>query len=187
MVKLNNVYKAFGDTKVLKGFTAEFNTGINLLLGHTGIGKTTVLNIIMGLEQSDAGNVEIYGGKRISAVFQEDRLLEKLDIIHNVAYVTDVSVNIKLASSLGLKEYMHKRVGELSGGTKRTVSLLRALSSEYDILILDEPFTGMDENIKKISIDVINQHSKGKTVIISTHDKYAIEYMGEKAKVIEVI
>lgn len=184
MIKLTNIHKSFGKKQVLQGFTAEFDKGINFLLGDTGKGKTTVLKIIMGLETPDSGTINV-PEYSIAPVFQENRLLENLDVASNISYVTDVEMDMETVYNLHIEELLHKKTSKLSGGTKRIVALLRALTCNAQVLILDEPFTGMDDEAKKRAMDTIIDKSKGKIVIISTHDKYAVEYMG--GKIIEVM
>lgn len=185
MIKFNGVCKSFGEKAIVHNCNWEFGEGVTFLVGDTGKGKTTIMKMIMGLEQADSGSVETKG--KISPVFQEDRLLENTDIENNVRYVSDAPLNMELVCELELTEYLGVPVRKLSGGTKRRVALLRALSVDFDILLLDEPFTGLDVSIKSKTMDVIRKYTAGKQVVISTHDKDALKYMGDKAKIIEVI
>lgn len=187
MIELLNISKYFGDTLVLKGFNAVFKEGqINFLTGDSGKGKTTVIRIILGLEKPDKGIIKMEDGSKFSVVFQENRLFDKLSIEDNVRYITDNPLDTNMIKALGLSEYLGKRVCSLSGGTKRRTAILRALCADYDILVMDEPFTGLDENMKKQVMDAIMIYSEGKTVIIATHDKYAIEYMSKGNNIVEV-
>lgn len=185
MIKLTNLFKSYNGKTILSDFSVTFEKGISFLIGENGKGKTTILKIIMGVEKPDKGGVEIED-ESISVMFQENRLLEKLDIKSNIEYVTDKEIPQSLLLRLELNEHIHTPVMKLSGGTKRRVALARALCYDFKILLLDEPFTGMDEAIKQKAMDAIIEFSKGKTVIISTHDKYAIEYMIDFGKIIEV-
>ena len=187
MIELLKVSKSFGDTNVLKDFNAEFKDGqINFLTGDSGKGKSTVIRLILGLENPDKGIIKIEDSCKFSVVFQENRLFDKLSIEDNIGYITNNSLKINMIKALGLSEYLGKPVCSLSGGTKRRVSVLRALCGDYDILLMDEPFTGLDENMKKQVMDAVMEYSAGKTVIIATHDKYAIEYMNKGNNIIEV-
>lgn len=185
MIELVDVYKAYGEKAVLCGFSTVFQEGaVNFLVGASGAGKTTILRLLMGLESPDGGQVVCEG--RIGAVFQENRLFENMSIEENIGYVADKPIDMDLVNKLDLGKYMGKPLRELSGGTKRRVCLLRALSVPFDILVLDEPFTGLDEAVKIQVIEALMEYSFKKTVIISTHDKYAIEYIGRDKKIVEV-
>lgn len=185
MIKFNGVCKSFGQRVIVRNCNWELGEGVTFLVGDTGKGKTTIMKMIMGLEQADSGSVETKG--RISPVFQEDRLLENTDIENNIRFVSDAPLNMQLVCELELTQHLHVPVRKLSGGTKRRVALLRALSVDFDILLLDEPFTGLDAHIKSKTMDVVCKYTDGKQVVISTHDKDALKYMGDKAKIIEVI
>lgn len=186
ILRLDKVCKSFGDVVVLDNFSAVFNDGINFLIGESGKGKTTVLRLILGLEKADSGEIDgLYN--KMSAVFQENRLFENMTIEENVKYVTDTPLDLELVSKLCLKPYLGKEVSALSGGTKRRVEILRALSVDADLVIMDEPFTGLDDITKIHTMDTIMEYSHNKMVIISTHDKYAIKYIGNSKNIVEVM
>ena len=171
---LKNISKAFGDKSVLNDLTVEFKNGSRTcIMGASGSGKTTLLNIIMGLVKPDAGELTDLP-KRISAVFQEDRLCEPYSAVKNVLAVTGKDVSeekiVSLLNDLKLTGSEYLPVSTLSGGMRRRVALARALLAKGDMLILDEPFKGLDEETRRVVIDVINRYTKGKTLIVSTHD-----------------
>lgn len=120
------------------------------LTAPSGAGKTTLLRILLGLEQPDRGEVLAPPGTRWSAVFQEDRLLEHLDARDNLRFVLGaVSPEaLTLLETLGLGDVGGKIVAEYSGGMRRRLALARALLSPCDALVLDEPFTGLDPEIR---------------------------------------
>ncbi len=171
---LKNISKSFGNKSVLKDKTLSLENGSRTcIMGASGSGKTTLLNIIMGLLKPDGG--EIIGvPKHIAAVFQEDRLCEPYSAVANVFAVTGKSVAeeriVALLRELGLEGSEYLPVNTLSGGMRRRVALARALLAESELIILDEPFKGLDEDTRKSVIDVINRNTKGKTLIVSTHD-----------------
>jgi len=175
-IMMNNIHKSFKGQQVLNNLTMSFLEGkITCVMGASGAGKTTLAYILMGLLVADSGEIIGVQGKKISAVFQEDRLIEHWDAIKNILLVSpkDVTKEIVRQSleEIGLTEYEGKPVKSLSGGMRRRVAIVRALLSEYDILLMDEPFKGLDEELKRQVISYVKEKSKDKTVIIITHDK----------------
>ena len=161
-----------------------------LLRGPSGIGKTTFLRIIAGLEKPDSGSVEIsmgeaaHGGKglRVGMVFQEDRLLEQLSSVDNVSLV-DPSVSRERArralSEILEPEALEKPVRELSGGMKRRVAIVRAVLPPSDILVMDEPFTGLDPETRKRVIDYIMKNKGRRPLILASHEPEGLPEMRE--------
>ena len=103
-------------------------------MGKSGLGKTTLLRILMGLEKYDAGSIEGMENKKISAVFQEDRLCENLSAVTNVAIVCEKNVTLqeirKELENIGLSGSTEKPVKELSGGMKRRVAIIRSIMAD---------------------------------------------------------
>lgn len=188
-IKLEHINKNFGDKIVLNDFSAEFKDDcITCLMGPSGVGKTTVLNIIMGLAKPDNGNVSGINNRKLSVVFQEDRLLNWLSAIDNVALVSNETVTkekiISLLNELGLEDSSYDSVSKLSGGMKRRVAIARALINKAEILILDEPFKGLDEDTKENVMSIIKKYSKSKCVILVTHDISEAKFL--EADIIEL-
>jgi NitT/TauT family transport system ATP-binding protein len=150
-------------------------------MAPSGMGKTTLLRIIMGLEEPDSGSIKGLEDLKISTVFQEDRLCEYLTPINNIKLVnptlTDQQI-LEALSSFGLSGCERQKTSELSGGMKRRIAILRAIMAEYDILFLDEPFKGIDINTKETVISEIIKRTKGKTIIFVTHDEAEASLMG---------
>lgn len=172
MIEIKNLSKSYGDNKVIDKFSLVLPEGeTSVIMGQSGCGKTTLLKVIMGLESPDGG--EITGVGRVSAVFQEDRLAEEFSPCKNVVLASGCTVSEaeKILASLGLKESIHQPVSSLSGGMKRRVAIARALSAEYDLIIMDEPLKGLDEETKISVMDVIRSHCRNKTALIVTHDE----------------
>jgi NitT/TauT family transport system ATP-binding protein len=175
-IQLNHIGKQFNQKVAFKDISLTFLEGrINCLMGASGIGKTTIINIIMGLVKPDEGEVLGTKGKRIAAVFQEDRLIEHWNAVKNVRLVCDRDISdeeiIRKLSLVEISEDKNKPVSDFSGGMRRRVAIVRALLAKSDLVILDEPFRGLDEELKKRVISYIKQNTKGKTVIIVTHEK----------------
>ena len=152
-ITLKNISKSFGDKSVLSDLNTFFEIGkISVIMGESGCGKTTLINIIMGLEKADSG--EISGvPESISAVFQEDCLSENFSAVSNLRAVTGKKVAketiTELLLSFGLNDKdINSPVNRLSGGMKRRVAIARALIAESGLIIMDEPFKGLDEETK---------------------------------------
>lgn len=180
-IRLDNISKSFGDKKVLTNFSAVIKKGkVTCIMGPSGCGKTTLLNIMAGLLTPDEGNITGIP-ERKSAVFQEERLCETFGAISNVRIVCGKNVKIETIKDhlnrIGLGDSMNKPVNRLSGGMRRRVSIVRAVLADRDILFLDEPFKGLDKDTKISVMEYIKEYTKGKTVIMVTHDKKEAEAM----------
>ncbi len=175
-ILVDRLCKSYGSEKVLTDFTCTFPEGkLTCIMGRSGGGKTTLIRILLGLEKADKGRVEGLSGKKIRAVFQEDRLCENLSAAANIRLVCKTHLSdeeLKAAfQRVCLEEVVGKPVRELSGGMKRRVAILRALFSEYDCLILDEPLKGLDEETKRQTVSYLLEQTKGKTVLAVTHEE----------------
>ncbi len=173
MLAVTGLQKNFGEKEILRGFSFQFpDQGICCLFGPSGCGKTTLLRILAGLERPDAGKIHRKG--ELSVVFQEDRLLPWMTAAENIRIVrstlTKIDVDRALAA-VGLSGEGDKFPYELSGGMKRRVAIARALAYGGDILLLDEPFRGLDSAVKNLIIEQIRIQSKKKTVVLVTHDR----------------
>lgn len=171
----DNIYKSFQDKKVFSNFSGKIEGGTtNCLFGPSGSGKTTLIRILLNLDSLDDGRIINIDELKKSVVFQEDRLCENLSSFINVKMVlsenSDSCLAKRLLIDLGLEENINQKVAELSGGMKRRVAIARALASEYDLLILDEPFKGLDNKTKEETIKIVKRQSSGKTVLLVTHD-----------------
>ena len=173
-IEFVNVTKKFDKYKVLKNFSYTFeDKKTSFIMGSSGVGKTTLVRIIMGLENDYYGEVKGLEGRKMSAVFQDDSLCQNLSVFLNIKLVSDLISKEKLIrdlSELGLDDILDKRVRELSGGMKRRVAILRALSVEFDTLIMDEPFKGLDSENKEKVMNMIIEKTFDKTVIIVSHN-----------------
>lgn len=146
-LRVEHLCKRYGENAVLDDISFTARVGVTRLLGPSGIGKTTLLRVLLGLETPDSGTVN--GDKfRWTAVFQENRLLEGLDAEGNLRFVLGANYNAAAAQALleelGLGDVGKKKVRDYSGGMQRRLALARALLAPSDALALDEPFTGLD-------------------------------------------
>jgi len=184
-IKLENICKSYENKNVLSNINLTFNSNeITCIMGDSGRGKTTLVNIITGLVKPDSGIIIGLENVKISIVFQEDRLLNWETALSNVLFVTNKQ-NINKARELlvqaGLGDSINKKAVELSGGMKRRVCVCRALIAEYDLLILDEPFKGLDVNIKPAIMNMVKEQiSPNKCIICITHDPNEAEFLGGK-------
>ena len=186
-IEFKNVTKKFNKEEVLKDFSYRFEDGkTTFVTGPSGIGKSTLIRIILGLENEFSGDVEGLENRKISAVFQDDSLCKNLSVLLNIKLVSDKVDEQKLIenlSEIGLEDVVNKRVRELSGGMKRRVAILRALSVDFDTLVMDEPFKGLDSETKKKVMDAVIKKTEGKTVIIVTHDIEEYKYFKNSREV----
>lgn len=188
-IVITDITKKFTDKTVLCDFSACFPAGkTTCIMGKSGCGKTTLINIIMGFLTPDNGSIEGVPEK-ISAVFQEDRLYEDYSVLSNVsasaANGTQKEDIHSCLSELGLEDSVKKPVKSLSGGMKRRTAIARALLSDYDLLILDEPFSGLDKGTKNSVMAYVKKKTAEKTVVFITHSEQEAEFMGDKIIIME--
>ena len=171
MLTIDHLEKRFGSTVLFRDLTFTVD-GPAVLWAPSGWGKTTLLRILMGLETPTAGRVQ--GAGRVSAVFQEDRLLEHLSAEGNLRFVLgrvyDPAAARALLDRLGLPDTGAQPVREFSGGMKRRLALARALLAPFDALALDEPFTGLDRENRDLALACIRETAGDRPVLLVTHD-----------------
>ncbi len=181
-IQLIDIGKRFGDKQVLRHVNLTLPEGeTTCLMAPSGAGKTTLVRILLGLLEPDEGRVEGLRGRRLAAVFQEDRLVETMDAVSNLRLFNPKLSRIAAADALiafGLEDSLRQPVRELSGGMRRRVALLRALLAEWDFLALDEPFKGLDEETRRRVIRRTREMTAGRTVLLVTHDAGEAEMMG---------
>ena len=172
-IRVQNLCKTYGDHVVLHNLSFTAGVGVTRILGRSGAGKTTLLRILLGLDQPDSGS--LFGTNcRWAAVFQEDRLLGHLDAEDNLRFALGSAYNAAaaktLSGELGLADVGSKPICEYSGGMKRRLALARALLAPSDALILDEPFTGLDEENRSIALRCILHAAQTKPVLLASHE-----------------
>ena len=181
-IVIEDLTKIYGENAVLNKFCATFNEGeTTCLMGRSGWGKTTLFNILMGFERADSGKISGMPAKK-SAVFQEDRLCEEFAALSNIKMVTGKAKSdseiLAHLEELGLKDDLQKPLCEYSGGMKRRVAIARAVLFDADVIFMDEPFKGLDADTKKLTMDYVMRHTKGKTLVVITHDTDECAYLG---------
>lgn len=182
---IKDLCKSFGEKKVLEGFSATFPAGsASCIMAPSGAGKTTLLSIMQGFTAPDSGSIT-GNDVKMSAVFQEDRLCEDFGAVSNVRFSCGSGKNKKskekivaCLESLGLGDSLDKPVREFSGGMKRRVAIARALMADYELLFLDEPFKGLDGEMRASVAGYIRTAAAGKTVIAVSHDETEAELLG---------
>lgn len=190
MIELRGVTHRFGDQVVLDDLDLDLPDGcVVAVMGVNGVGKTTLARLLLGLAVPGAGQIHGLDGLRRSAVFQEDRLCEHLTAVANVRLVLGRSVaSASVADELrrtGLDdESLAKPVRDLSGGQRRRVVIVRALLADSDLLVLDEPFTGLDTDAKALLLTYVRERRHGRTLVLITHDRAEATSLG--AEVVEL-
>ena len=193
LIEVKGLTKSFGSESLLKNFSLDISEGeIVAVMGPSGIGKSTLLNIIGGLDREYEGSIsydkKIFEGIEVPFpfVFQEsESLLPWKSVEDNVRIagrrLAQEEIDDAL-KSVGLYEHRRKKPSELSGGMKQRVSLARALVCRSRVLLLDEPFASLDSEMRtKLQLLVKDLcKSKGITVIMVTHDRSEAEAMADR-------
>ena len=173
---VRNLGKSYDGRSVLENVSFTAPVGLTRIAGNSGIGKTTLLRILLGLERADGGEVAPKN-LRWAAVFQEDRLLEGLDAAGNLRFALgaayDDSQAKALLEALGLGDVGWKKVCDYSGGMKRRLALARALLAPCDALALDEPFTGLDRTSRDAALRAVLRAAEEKIVLLAAHETLA--------------
>lgn len=200
-LEIKNIYKSFGSKKVLKGvsFSAESGEAFGLL-GRNGAGKTTSIRILMDVFAPESGKVLIdgkpvdYDKIRIGYLPEERGLYPKKKIIDQLVYFAELNGISKRDAvkavdfwleRLKMSEYRNKRLDTLSKGNQQKIQLITALAHNPQIIILDEPFSGLDPVNAMLLKDVVKEQiEKGKIVLFSSHQMNYIEEFCSKIGII---
>ena len=178
MIELHDVTVAYGDHTVLNKVSCRVpDGGVLRVTGPNGAGKSTLLKVVLGLVKPVSGEVTGVRGRRLAAVFQENRLCPWLSAIGNLRLVVpglsrgDAEAALE---ALGLAtDSLARPVRQLSGGQQRRVAIARALASPADIICLDEPFTGIDADALPSLVAQVAQGVGGRDVLLVSHDAQA--------------
>lgn len=177
---INSLTVQYDDNKVIDDFSYTIEPGrCYAIMGASGIGKTSLINAIMGLIPY-TGTISCGENLKISAVFQEDRLCEGMSASRNIKIVCDSKEQISripgLMSDFGLSDCVSRKVRNLSGGMKRRVAIIRALLSSHNLLIMDEPFKGLDETTRLAVMHSVRKETPDDTILMITHDISEAEF-----------
>ena len=201
-VTVRNVYKNYGDVEALKDLSLDFPRGqLTSVLGPSGCGKTTMLKIIAGLLPADSGEVTVNGqqvtepGSDRAFVFQDFALLPWANVLRNVAFGLELrgvarsereAIAEKYIGEVGLKGFERSYPHELSGGMRQRVGLARALCVDAQVLLMDEPFSAVDEQTRrKFQEDLLNLvKNESKTFIFVTHSIEEAVYVSDQVAIL---
>ncbi len=186
MAEFKSITKKYGNNTVLENFSLKLEKGTKtVIMGESGCGKTTLLRIAAGLEKPDGG--EFVCDEKIALMFQEPRLLLWKTALENVKTVLkkySFPLADKYLSDVGLKNDKNKFPHELSGGMAQRVAFARFLAfaeaENATLLLLDEPFSALDDETADRMLEILKSFSENKTVILVTHDKSDAENFADK-------
>lgn len=201
-VSTRKISKNYGEVEALRDLSLEFPKGqLTSLLGPSGCGKTTLLKIIAGLLEPSSGEVEVNGrtvtgpGKDRAFVFQDFALLPWASVIRNVAFGLEMRGMAKserediaknYINQVGLSGFEHAYPHELSGGMRQRVGLARALAVDSEVLLMDEPFSAVDEQTRrKFQEDLLSLvQNESKTFIFVTHSIEEAVYVSDQIAIL---
>ncbi len=201
-VSTRNISKNYGDVEALRDLSLEFPRGqLTSLLGPSGCGKTTLLKIIAGLLEPTSGEVEVNGqtvigpGPDRAFVFQDFALLPWASVLKNVTFGLEMrnvarsereAIAEKYIKDVGLAGFEHSYPHELSGGMRQRVGLARALAADPDVLLMDEPFSAVDEQTRrKFQEDLLSLvQNENKTFIFVTHSIEEAVYVSDQIAIL---
>ena len=180
LINFSHVSFGYGETPLLEDVSFSLpQNGVLCFSGPSGCGKTTLLRLIAGLEAPTAGTITTEKDTKVSMVFQENRLLPWLTAEENVALVCHDTVRTEEAlRAVLLWDERDKYPEELSGGMQRRVAIARALAYGGDILILDEPFTGLDQALCRSIAEEICRKFNDKLILLVTHSEEEARMFG---------
>lgn len=190
---IRDLSKSYGGRPVLSGLNMTFTSQSPCcLMSPSGSGKTTLFRILMGLETADSGSIHftddtgrtLPGRPGFSVVFQEDRLCEAFTPLENVRMTAGRSLpseQIRREMALLLpEESLDRPVSTLSGGMKRRTALCRAILTPSSVLLMDEPFTGLDDAMRRQAIRYLLDRLAGRLLLLSTHSQEDVSLLGGK-------
>ncbi len=192
--KLEHIHKSFGRQQVLRDITLEIPSGQVLgLLGPNGAGKSTLMKILIGLWKPDSGSVE--APSNIGYLPENNPLYEDMYVVEYLLFMARITMRDASAKEqadrvetlierVGLTPERHKHIRELSKGYRQRVGLAQALIGDPDLLILDEPTTGLDPNQLVDIRNLIRQVGRDRTVILSTHIMQEVREMCDRVIVL---
>ncbi len=201
-VVARNIFKNYGDVQALENLSLEFPRGqLTSILGPSGCGKTTLLKIIAGLLAPSAGEIEVNGqavtgpGPDRAFVFQDFALLPWASVVRNVAFGLELrgvaksereGIAEKYICDVGLNGFENSYPHELSGGMRQRVGLARALSVDSQVLLMDEPFSAVDEQTRrKFQEDLLALvQNENKTFIFVTHSIEEAVYVSDQIAIL---
>ncbi len=194
-VEIKNLNKSFQGKKIFENFSLTLDSSqINCIIGVSGGGKSTLLNMIAGLLKKDSGTIEGVNEEEISYIFQEDRLLSWLTIRENMElfiynyYDKEEAEELmkKIFKLLNIEETFKEYPENLSGGMRQRVNIARALIKPSKLILMDEPFKSLDYKTKYLIIKELKEvfQKEKRMVIFVTHDVEEAIFMDGKIYVL---
>lgn len=182
-MEMRSVSFSYGDTLILDRLSLDLSGGKRIcVMGESGRGKTTLLRLLLGLIKPQEGEIIRGENERPAVVFQEDRLLPWFTAKRNIEEVwsaeSGAPTTAELIEAMELSGNESKYPKELSGGMQRRVAIARALAFGGDPLLLDEPFKGLDPDMRERIAAAVNRYSKGASLLLITHDVRDAELLG---------
>lgn len=173
-IQIENLSKLYHDKIVFRKVNLTLERGKTYcIMGPSGCGKTTFLHVLLGIEKPDSGKMKGVNRQDVSAVFQEPRLLEEYTALENAFLFGTLSNenghDLEEFEKIIPGDAANKLAKELSGGMQKRVAILRAMASSASVIILDEPFTGLDEVTRKKTAEYILEKKGSRTILVSTH------------------
>ena len=195
MIQIQDLHKSFGKNAVLEGIDLKIDKpGIYAILGPNGSGKTTLIKTILGMVLPDKGQVEILG-KNVRKNWKYRAELNYLPQIANFPGNLKVAELLRMIKDLrgtesfeemlieqfGLQPFMDKKLSSLSGGTRQKVNIVIAFMFNSQLMILDEPSTGLDPNaLLVLKEHLLAEKARGKTILVTTHIMQFVEEMADE-------
>ena len=201
-IQLNTVSKSFNSKEVVKGVSFELESGeVFGLLGPNGAGKTTLIRMIMDIIKPDSGNIKIFNQPISSQIKNNIGYLPEERGLYNKQKVEEVLIYLAMLKDLSkqkardnvteylkkieMEEIRTKKLEELSKGMQQKIQIIAAFLTDPDIIILDEPFSGLDPiNTRLIKDMILDLKQKDKTVLLSTHQMAQVEALCDKVLMI---
>ena len=190
MTRIEHINKSFGSQQVLRDVTLYIPEGQVLgLLGPHGAGKSTLMKILIGLWRADSGQVSV--PERIGYLPENNPLYEEMYVAEYLQFMSGLTANANantvnaLIERVGLTHERHKHIRELSKGYRQRVGLAQALLGDPQLLILDEPTTGLDPNQLVEIRSLIRELGKERTVILSTHIMQEVREMCDRVVILD--
>ncbi|MCW6168281.1 MAG: ABC transporter ATP-binding protein [Thermoplasmatales archaeon] len=202
-LELRNISKSYGRTRVIDNMSLEVEEGeFFVVLGPSGTGKSTLLKIIVGIEQPDSGKVFIDGKdvtrlppnkRNLAMVFQNYALYPNLNVYNNIAFplkmhrIRYIDRKVKeVAAKLNITEILQKRIYQISGGQQQRVALARAIVRNPSMFLLDEPLSNLDARVRYTARSELKklQQELNQTFVFVTHDQKEAEALGDRVGVL---
>jgi phospholipid/cholesterol/gamma-HCH transport system ATP-binding protein len=208
VIEIKNVFKSFGDNQVLKDFSFDLKQGENVVvLGKSGSGKSVLIKCIIGLIKPDSGTIKVFGQNipdlnreeldkirvKVGFLFQSNALYDSMTVRENLEFPLrrhsikttkeqEYSLIVEALTNVGLADTIDKMPSELSGGMKKRIARARTLILKPDIILYDEPTTGLDPITGKEISNLMNELAKKYTTsaIIISHDLNCVKIVAQK-------